>query len=151
MFRILQILCFSVICLLVFISYKQQVTVKSLRSEINTLTYDMRVIGYAHDVLQAEWAYVNGPERLTELLNTPQGKTLALVPRTPDHYISYTDIPMRVPYDFNLPDNIAFDGQILFSFPGIKWQTGTRNVRSVDVSLINIKWRSFNAGQAYMP
>lgn len=150
MIRLVQILCFGIICMLVFTSYQQQVEVKALQKEIRTITHDMRVIGYAHDVAQAEWAYANGPERLLELLNTPEGEKLRLVPRTPAHYVDLAMIPLKAPLDFFLSDISDIPLLSLFAFPWVTWTPHEEGLPfSEDISPYMGMWAPFDSGQKY--
>ena len=54
-------------------------------------------------VLNAEWAYLNGPIRLARLARTHQA-SLRLAPMTPEHFGQIADLPPRPQ-----PDNPEYD------------------------------------------
>jgi len=151
MLRALQLVCLCVIGLLVYTSYGQQVIVKGLQKEINTLAHDLRVTGYAYDVLQAEWAYANGPGRLKELLKTKPGQTLALIPRTPDHYIAVTDIPMGPSPYFNITGFSPLTVETVVFVAGFKWKKQPNLLKHGNPWPSAVSWGQFRAGQKYMP
>jgi hypothetical protein len=150
MMRLLQVVCFCVICLLVFASYQQQVKVKEYQKQIGVLRHDMLVIGYANDVLQAEWAYVNGAERLQALLATPEGQTLGLEPRRPEHYIDLSEIPLKAPRNFHVKNLDDFPLLSLVALPYVRWLRYNESIPFADTSEPFLgDWIAFQNGQEY--
>ena len=69
--------------------YLVKYEVQGLKDRNDALLAELEAERLAHDLLQAEWAYLNRPSRLQELAD----KHLKLVPMQPGQMAHWSDIP----------------------------------------------------------
>lgn len=97
-----------------FWAYQENYRTQAALREVRDLN---RAIGAAHariNVLNAEWAYLNRPDRLRDLVNL-NFERLALVPLMPEAFASVDQVAMPLPDFIPMidPTQISSDGLAL--------------------------------------
>lgn len=98
---------------LAFWAYRENYRTQSAINEMGEVQNEIAALREELGVLRAEWAYLNRPDRLSELVNL-NFETLKLVPMTSDQFLDGANIaypppppphPPRRPADFVPPDS----------------------------------------------
>ena len=79
---------------LAFWGYNENYTTKNTLDKIAQLNEDIGLANSRLRVLRAEWAYLNRPERLLQLVNT-NFSDLKLLQLTSDHFARLEQIPFQ--------------------------------------------------------
>lgn len=79
-----------------FWAYRENYATKLEVREVNRLTRDIRILQEAIALQNAEWAYLNRPDRLTELVSA-NFERLGLMPMQPEQFASTRQVPMPPP------------------------------------------------------
>ncbi len=92
MFRPLTILCMIVAAVAGWYLYQVKQSVAQLERELRDVRRQTEAALERGQVLRAEWALLNEPERLRQVV----GRHLVLEPMTPTQFVRFADLPRRV-------------------------------------------------------
>lgn len=92
MFRPLTILCMFVAAIAGWYLYQVKQSVAQLERELRDVRRQTEAALERGQVLRAEWALLNEPERLRQVV----GRHLVLEPMTPAQFVRFADLPRRV-------------------------------------------------------
>ncbi len=92
MFRPLTILCIIVAAVAGWYLYQVKQSVAQLERELRDVRRQTEAALERGQVLRAEWALLNEPERLRQVV----GRHLVLEPMTPTQFVRFADLPRRV-------------------------------------------------------
>lgn len=78
-------ICSAIVITLAYWAYKENYNTQTALREVNELQQKIAIQKEAIAVLNAEWAYLNRPERLRELVDM-NFEDLQLIPLMPSHF-----------------------------------------------------------------
>ena len=89
---------------LAFWAYQENIKTKNAITHTEKLQKEIGIAGARLSILKAEWAYLNRPDRLTELVDLNFGR-LQLVPLRASNFLEVDEINFR--NDPDLPDVVS--------------------------------------------
>lgn len=96
---------------LAFWAYQQNYQTQAVLKETRVLQNEIAGLREQYSVLQAEWAYLNRPDRLRDLA-TMNFKTLGLFPLSPTQFGKVDDVPEPDPVRALLHQVVGADGEL---------------------------------------
>lgn len=98
--------CFVVT--LAFWAYHENYQTRSRITEMGKLRSEISSLRQRLGLLRSEWAYLNRPDRLRELVDLNFDR-LQLIPLTPEHFVRLDNIDYPAPVPVAAPDDLGHD------------------------------------------
>lgn len=92
--RLITVLAAFAVVLSAAMLYRVKTETREMKAEIETLERKGNRVSLRIDALETEWAYLNSPGYLSELVRT-HADTLKLEERVPDNFARLVEIPPR--------------------------------------------------------